>query len=647
MKTVFHSTPEPFRLVRSGSSFTLENRYLRCEHDAELGGALVSAVVKNGTGHNLFAAPQQFIVGIHDEGSYHCYHASKADAVAGERDGNPLLEFRSGFEDDSGRILPGLHLRLTVEYTPWGTADFRAELKADHRIDDIGVVQISTLYPAPRMNCMTLQDSISESPSAVGSNRVKSWLTLKPDPHPAYHTCHLPLSMLVFQRGVEGFQFFLGDDLSQWESIGGWLPGLQMGYVAWNEKRKSYEIRFAPLDSPRSGQYLESTMPFDFRIAFPFVREKMVPLSPCSGNLFRSGRGFDHRWPAEDDFRKMEEAGVTLMRLHNDGDGADNGIFWRDGAYPPYPPEQMAAMDTALEAAERHHICVVPYFSLHEIHPEAEDFGKNAQVWYREALPGLGMIPNYCARHGLFGYQMCLKSAWYEKRINSIETPLKNHAFRGVYYDWCYGKECFNKEHGPHHWDNGDLSRLLEWSWEKSGPEGAVYLHLTDAPHLPGENLASLILTDENGGSMIFPEMFSPHAHLMNVVPRQVCCMISQKAPEADHIRYALCALLHHATVSLCTDPYLAFYTRYKDIMAETEEYSHHTAPGEGLCTTTQKNAGASCYWNDSGEFMMFLVNLAEEPQTVTAQFRHGTIQISRSAEVPPLSLTVIRGREA
>ena len=68
MKTVFHSIPEPFRLVRSGSSFTLENRYLRCEHDAELGGALVSAVVKNGTGHNLFAAPQQFIVGIHDEG---------------------------------------------------------------------------------------------------------------------------------------------------------------------------------------------------------------------------------------------------------------------------------------------------------------------------------------------------------------------------------------------------------------------------------------------------------------------------------------------------------------------------------------------------------------------------------------------------
>jgi hypothetical protein len=343
----------------------------------------------------------------------------------------------------------------------------------------------------------------------------------------------------------------------------------------------------------------------------------------------------------------MEEAGVTLMRLHNDCDNFGNGIFWRDGAYPPYPVEEMAAMDVALEGAEHHNISVVPYISLHEFHPEAEDFEENASAWYREAVPGFGMIPNYWHPHGLFGYQMCLKSPWYEKRIKSIETTLKNHAFRGVYYDWCYGKECFNKEHGPHHWDNGDLTRLLEWSWEEVGPEGAIYLHLTETPLFPGENMASLIQTDESGGSMIFPEMFSPHAHLMNVVPRQVCCMLPKGAPEADHIRYALCALLNHATISRCTATYLAFYTRYKDVMAETEAYSHHTAPGEGLCTTTQEKAGASCYWNDSGEFMMFLVNLAEEPQTVSAQFRNETMCFSRSAEVPPLSLNVIRGREA
>ena len=639
----FRSRREPFAARQEGDLLVVENTYIKCVHSPAAAGGICEAVIKNGSGKSLFAAPQSFIVGITENGVYHLYKAFGATFTLSENEGNPVLEFESSFKDAAGVILEGLTLKLRVEYTPWGEALFHARFHAAKRINDLGMVQVGSLYVSETMNCLALQESLHESISPYGGNCVKRYEDLAPSPHAAYESCHLPRSLMMFRKGVEGFQVTLGDDLAQWDSIGGTLPGLQMGYVAWRNAAKYYEVRFSALDCRRDGQYLEGDYDFEFSMAFPFVREKMAPLVPCAGNTFYMERGFENRWPLQEDIDAWREAGVSLMRLHNDGDCFDNGIFWRDVDYPPYPADEMAKMDEMLERANAAGIDVAPYFSLREYHPEAPGFKENAQTWGRIAIEGDGIIPSYSS-HGYYGFQMCLRSGWFKKRMDSIDEVLKKHPFKALYYDWCSAKECLAPQHGRHHWDYRKLIEILEWSYDRVAEyDGAIYLHLTREPNITAGNIASLVLTEETGGSMISPFMFSPHAHFMNVTSRQVCCMISISAPVAQHRRYALCALLHHATVSQGAKVYTDFYTQYKKELEEVVNYSRHTAPGEGLATVGNDRCGIGAYWNDSGEVMVFLANLSEETETCPWQLNLPVGNASGDAEIAPLSLKVIK----
>ena len=613
---LFHSDPASFQTTRDKNRIIVENRYIRCVHELEHGGELSEAVVKNGTGKNLFASPQSTVVGIIENGAYHCYRSSnsaKTACMISEQNGNPVLEFRCGLTDDSGKFLDSLEMNHRVEYTHWGEGLHRVELIAARRIENLGMVQIGTLWPVKSMNCLAVQEAQIQASYAYGSNNVKNWIplyagTARSDAE-AYISRWLPVSMLVFRRGVEGFQFTLGDQLAQWDSIGGTLPGFQMGFFAYRRDSDSYEMRFSALDCRRDGQYLEGKNVFEFSLAFPFVREQVVPLSPCASNILYPSRGLKQRWPTDDDLKRLKDAGTTLMRLHNDGNTLNDGIFWRDAAYPPYPPQEMAKMDDMLHRAHQQGISVVPYFSLHEYHPEASGFSEHAEEWGRIAAEGDRIIPSF-APNGYYGYQMCLSSGWMQKRKDTIDEVLRNHDFDGMYFDWCVGLECLNAKHGSQHRDFRKLLELLEWSHDRAGHDGELYLHLTHNPNIAAENMASLVLTEECGFSSFSGEMFTPHVHFMNIVPRQICDMLGANASSEDKRRLALCAVLHHASISSADPVYLEFYSA--PWMKDVSRFRRHTAPGEGIFEISD-GAGIAAYWNEK-EILVVVANISGKP---------------------------------
>ncbi len=637
---IFHSIPEPFSCIRKEKKWILENRYLECIHDEESAGSIVSAVVKNGSGKNMFAAPQVFQVTIFENDAYVPYRAAHAETRIAEHDGNPVLEFQSRFYNSPGQELPGLTLQLNIEYTPWGQALFHAEVVASRRIDHLRLMQVGSLWFSQSMDTLAVQERLIQAPSPYGGSTVKNWIHLEPDNYPAYHSRWVPLSMLICRRGVEGFQFLCGANPGQWESIPGSLPGFQLGYVAWNNAKQGYEMRIGALDTTRDDQYLDGTLHFEFSLAFPFVREKILPLQPCSG-LLRYDRPFDRRWPESDDMDTLNAAGYSLLRLHNDGNAYNNGIFWRSCSYPPYPPDEMTKMERTLQLAKERKINVVPYFSLHEFHPDSPGFAEHAEEWGRIAAAGDRIIPSCCA-HGYFGYQMCLRSGWFRKRRDTIDEVLGHHRFNGVYYDWCEGIECMNPGHGAAHWDICELLEMLAWSHKRIGDEGALYIHLTGNPNLIAGNMSSLVITEECGGSIVKPEMFSPHAHFMNIVPRQVNCMLRGNASESDYRRYALCALLHHATVSSCRKTYTDFYAEYRTELKQVSRFSRYTAPGEQLCGTDHPQCGMSVYWNEIGETMSFLVNLSEKPERCHWHYNLEGLENEGITEIPPLALKIL-----
>ncbi|MBN1672467.1 MAG: hypothetical protein JXR37_15610 [Kiritimatiellae bacterium] len=616
----FHSGAAPYEAIRDGDRIVVENAYTRWVHDLARGGELTEAVVRFGSNANLLVAPQRTSVAIREGGSYHPYASHRLPAVSAElaeSEEGPVLTLGQKLADAEGRVLDGVSVRHTVTYRPWGYGRHVVELAIADKVAEVGQVQVGTFFVTPAADRCAVRQATALDANAAGANGVRAWLPLsggrRREDFPVLTTRYLPLSVLMFERGLEGIEYGLGDDLGAWDGVGRDRPGWQQLHITYSTELNGYEVRFCPLDANVAGQFLAGPYRFEFRMALPHVRDRIVPLRPCVGGIFRHGRGFEGRWPTGEDISRWNEAGCTLMRLHNDGDSFGNGIFWRDAAYPPYPPAEMAKMDGFLKAANDAGISVAPYFSGKEYHPEAEGFARHAETWMRLVEPGGAILHNY-TRHGEFGAQMCLESGWYEKRRATIDEVLRRHAFRAVYYDWCMGYECCHPGHvagGRRHWDQDRLQDLLEWSHERVGPAGDVYLHLTRCPNLAAENLASLVLTEELGYGLIGPEMFTPHVHFMNIAPRQICDMLRGKVSEADRRRLALCALLHHAGISSTAPVYTDFYRN--EARFDVSAYRRHAAPGEGKCAANREAVGVSAYWNER-ETLVLVANLAEEP---------------------------------
>ena len=415
---------------------------------------------------------------------------------------------------------------------------------------------------------------------------------------PAYQSRFLPLSVLLMQSGVDGIEMSMGDDLGAWDNLGTEVPGLARGAVFENADQTAYEVLFAPLDSPRAGNIIKKgKYRFTYRLSLPYVRKNILPLEIASGFLIQ--QDFETRWPSLEHLKGLKKNNMGMLRIHNDGDCYDNGIFWRDSDYPPYPEDEMIKMDNALADAQKVGIPVVPYFSVKEYHPETAGFQEDAESCARQVIPGEKFLENFFGT-SLFGMQMCLCSKWYDTRKKTIEMPLDNHAFSGMYYDWCMGLECINPahNHGKRHWDNDQLLRLIEWSRQRAGDQGKLYLHLTNVPSLALENMANMVLTEESVYSEIFPEMFTPHVHFLNIAPRSICIMI----PNADSKQLralTLAALLHHAT--LCTEypVVLDFYKSNEKLLNSLSKYNRHSAPGEGITYTGSRKVGMSLYWKN------------------------------------------------
>ena len=431
----------------------------------------------------------------------------------------------------------------------------------------------------------------------------------------------------------------MGDDLQAWEDLVCTDPHWKQTFIGYNRNEHNYEARFCLLDCTQEGKYIESgTHELSFRMALPFVKKQIVPLRMLTTEMLRFDRDFEHRWPTDEEIADWKKLGATLMRLHNDCDRYQNGEFWRGGSYPPYSPEEMKKMDRFLEKANNAGVAVVPYFSVHEYHWQSPGFRENGPGWARRHSADGPFL-----RNSGFGMQMCLKSDRAKKRRDDIDIVLKNHAFKGIYFDGCSGSECESRDHATGvHWDNDSFLELLEWTRNRIGSDGELYLHLTSLPNLAAENLASLVLTEELSRPQITAEMFTPHVHFLNVVSRQITDFYTNVS-DSERLKYALASFLHHAIVSSTHDVYLKFYAEHKEFIDTLPRYTRHSAPGEGRVFTDHPDAGASLYWNDS-EMLLCLVNLSEnEIETEWNIADSNGMRIKRgSIKMAPLSLNKV-----
>jgi len=478
----------------------LSTPYYTVVHDLQQGGAISAIRLTHGRATNLLVQPLATRIQNENGTSFTDLPDTRA-GVTHHREGlteRVIVEAR--LMDDQGNA-SDVKLRTTFVYH-WGYIKIRKEFlgpPAGARVREVCPV---TVVLAPSLSDYGYREGTTEAEGApafsFGSNR---WGKLRPGNSgtPPVTLLQVPRSMLFADAGVEGVEWFVGSDLAQWDLQLAGRRGQARCQWSLQEQPTGLALAVAPFFSTNATVVLSNQCRFDFYLGIPLKEESAQP--PWLHTSFNRNRG---AWVTPAQIQHWAASGIQTVHCHNDGDYYGDGLFWRDGAYPPYP--DMAGFDQVLTHCRQAGIRTATYFSNKELHPDTREFQEQGRVWGRMDRAG-NLRHNFYAGTNEFGAQMCLRSGWLEFLKSSIDRVLKRHPLDGVYYDWNVALYCANPVHegkkpgevAAGHWDIDELLDLMEWTRRRVGPQGLVIVHNTTTPMFSLENFANHVVANEWG----------------------------------------------------------------------------------------------------------------------------------------------------
>lgn len=618
--------PQAYSVQRDETSgvLILSTPYYTIEQDLKKGGAIRRIALTHGRATNLLVRPLE--TRIRDErGTVLTDLNDSAPAVTHRREGlSEIVSVQSALKGQAGQA-SGLQVKTTLEYR-WGYVKIRKELLGPGGAGVREVCPLSTVL-APNLSDYGYREGITEEekapPFSFGSNR---WGRLRLDQpsDQALQIRYVPRSMIFVDPGIEGLEWFVGSELAQWELQ---LTGRRGGGQCLLDRQQNppgLALSVAPLWSPDTAVPLPSPCVFDFYLAFPLIEGHAH--GPWLHTSFNRNRG---DWVPAEEIGRWAEKGIQTVHCHNDGDYYDDGLFWRDGSYPPYP--DMDRYDKVLAGCRRVGIRTASYFSNKELHPSTPEFQQHGDQWGRKDRKG-ELRHNFYRPGREFGAQMCLRSGWLEFLKFSIDRVLKNHPLDGVYYDWNVALLCSNPLHeaggdpaapAKGHWDMDELLDLMEWTRHRVGPGGLVIIHNTTVPMFALENFADYVVATEWGyrkWTDRAPDLqdLPLETSLAGAIPRGVISygVLDRNAPGRLHRLFAIEAFLNGATPWPASEETFAMLPLLPKPLGDIGKY-RFADWRNGAVTLSHPRCAAAVY-SRPGEAHLLLANLDAEPREVT-----------------------------
>jgi len=492
--------PQAYSVRRDKAAgwLTLSTPYYQVRHDLKQGGAISSIRLIHGQAANLLMLP--FETRVQDAtGKLYSDLAERSPRVTIRQDGlKELVTVESDLRDAQGKS-SDIRVKTVYEYR-WGYVKIHKELTfpgAGFRAQDI--CPVSTVL-APSLSAYGYRDGLTEQegspPFSFGSCH---WGNLNAEGTPAIDAPFIPRYVMFADPGVEGLEWFVSSDLAQWDLQLTHQRGQGKSLLQARAAPAGALFSVSPFQNRQSPVLVPSRLTFDYYLGLPLLEGHA--LKPWFHSSFNRNRG---DWIGADQLRSWIQTGIQTVHCHNDGDYYDDGLFWRDGAYPPYP--DMDKYDRAIADCHRAGIRVATYFSNKELHPSTLQFQQHGSDWGRMNRKG-DLQHNTFKGNAEFGVQMCLHSGWLESLKTNIDRVLTGHPLDGVYYDWNVALLCCNPRHeklqagqpASGHWDIDELLDLMEWTRHRVGPRGLVIIHNTTTPMFATENFANDIVANEWG----------------------------------------------------------------------------------------------------------------------------------------------------
>ena len=618
--------PQAYTVARDDASgiLALATPYYTVEHDLKKGGVITRIVLKHGKAANLLVHPVETCV-RDESGTVLIDSRDSTPRVTHRREGlNEIVTVDCALVDQKG-LASELRVKSTFTYR-WGYVKIHKVFvvpAGDMRARE--VCPFSTILTAS-LSDYGYREGLTEeegaSPFSFGSNR---WAKLRPGhlSDVPLETRYVPRSMIFVDSGVEGLEWFVGSDLSQWELQIAGRRGQGRCRLGPSSDPPGLALSISPLWSEDAATTLPETCVFDYYLAIPILEGSAH--GPWLHTSFNRNQG---NWVSAEGIREWADKGIQTVHCHNDGDYYGDGLFWRDGSYPPYP--DMDRYDKVLDECRRAGIRTATYFSNKELHPSTKEFQEHGETWGRKNRKG-DLRHNFYRANREFGAQMCLRSGWLDFLKFSIDRVLNNHRLDGVYYDWNVALLCCNPLHeadhdgsaqAKGHWDIDELLELMEWTRRRVGLDGLIIVHNTTVPMFATENFADYVVATEwgygkwaNGVPSLqdLPLEWS----LAGARPRGVISygVLDSEAPRRLHRIFALEAFLGGVApwpASPETFELLPLLKPLGDI------HSYRFADWRNQAVILSDERCASAVYSRPGEAYLLLVNLDQKPRDVT-----------------------------
>lgn len=625
--------PQPYAVERNEDAglLTLRTPYYVVEQDLKKGGAIARITLTHGRAANLLVAPLQTRV-RDDSGALLSDLKDPTPTVTQRQEGlNEIVTVECTLRGQDGRASP-LRVKTTLQYR-WGYVKIRKELLAPAGLRVREVCPLATVL-APSLSDYGYRKGLTEEdgapPFSFGSN-VWGKLRVGNPSDQALQTRQVPRSMILTDPGVEGLEWFVGSDLAQWELQPTGRRGQGQCLLQTSQDPPGLALSVSPLWNADEGVPLPASSVFDFYVAFPILDGRAH--RPWLHTTFNRNRG---DWVPADEIRRWAEKGIQTVHCHNDGDYYDDGLFWRDGSYPPYP--DMERYDQVLTNCRQAGIRTATYFSNKELHPSTKEFQEHGEAWARKNLKG-ELRHNFYRPGHEFGAQMCLRSGWLEFLKLSIDRVLKNHPLDGVYYDWNTALFCCNPLHeakadrtapAKGHWDIDELLDLMEWTRNRVGPGGLVIVHNTTTPMFAVENFSDYVVATEWGyrkWTDRAPDLqdLPLEWNLAGALPRGVISYgtIDKNAPGRLHRLFALEAFLGGVAPWPASDETFALMPLLKPL---GDIRTYRFADWRNQAVTLSEARCGSAVYSRAGEAYLLLANLDQTPREVTCVLHPGKL---------------------
>jgi hypothetical protein len=499
-QTLPSTWPQAYSVKRNkvAGLLTLSTPYYTVQHDLKKGGAISSIRLTHGKASNLLVLPLE--TRVQDAaGRFYSDLAEPAPRVTTRQDGlNELLTVESDLRDAQGKP-GGVRVKTVYEYR-WGYVRIHKELtfRGKHFLAK-DICPVSTVL-APSLSAYGFRDGLTEQEGAPAfSFGSCHWGKLTVGATAAIDTPYVPRYLMLADPGVEGLEWFLSSDLAQWDLQLTGKRGQGKSVLQACAAPAGIVFSVSPFQNAQSPILVSAPLTFDFYIGLPLLEGHA--LKPWFHASFNRNRG---AWVGAEQIQRWAETGIQTVHCHNDGDYYDDGLFWRDGSYPPYP--DMDKFDKVIADCHRAGIRVATYFSNKELHPSTIQFQQHGSDWGRMNRKG-DLQHNAFSDKAEFGAQMCLHSGWLDDLKVSIDRVLAHHPLDGVYFDWNVALLCCNPWHeklkagqsAAGHWDIDELLNLMEWTRRRVGRQGLLIVHNTTTPMFATENFADHVVCNEWG----------------------------------------------------------------------------------------------------------------------------------------------------